>query len=1197
VTSQTSSGASKSSNVAAAGTDPRYAALAKAQATDQPVTVGSMTTGDSTTQALPDGNLATTTTVLPTRMQDASGAWVDIDPTLIQNPDGTITTTATPNKLTLSNGGTGPVITASDPSGNSMALSLPVSLPVPTLSGASATYSDIYPGIDFTVTADPSGGFSEVFTVENATAETQAQNLQLTTSLSGLTLTEQSDGSLDVVDNASGQTVMAAPSAVMWDSATDGTPANNVPDDFETVTNATSSTAGPGLGAYTGALPITDTSGTLILDGAASRLDTTNPTYPLYLDPTWVRPFQSGGTNNYTEAQAGCANLPNWDNVSEPGVGYNDINGDGNCPGYGAYESFFDLNSSNLNSNDKIASSEFLINEVYSADDSCGQNSQTVSIKWTGSINSGTDWNNKPTAIVNANVPEPVDSEPLKTDGNSDGSTCSGGTVSANLNVSSAVITNAANNGSHITLGLYGDESGSWESLERFNNNPSLYTIYDIAPNMPTNLTVTPNPIDKTGAVDENCGGQGDSGFIGIDNIGGNHAAVLSAKLTSPIASAQMQGRFHLRDVTTDWDDYETSAGYAVSGGTVNLTTVSLSDGHLYGWQLDNWDQYYASTESPMCYFYVDLTPPLNPTVTSTDFPQLGSGKSNKTTGQSGNFTLTSNDPAPTGGVASGLKGFYYSYDTPVSIGASSTSFAAQDGNGKNAATAAWSTSSWGVHTLYVQAEDYADNLSAMISYSFYVPWTPGTTPTPGDISGDHIPDLVTTDNNGNLVEYKGGSDPTTPKTISNAADSPNKKSWTGFIVTHGGSFTGAGADDLIALDTNQADDAATGDEELYIYHNDGSGTFNNLSNIYGPITKAMVTNDDQSFISPGADVNGTGSNGCLNTGTGSCTDYNYKADWNGTTQIVAAGDFYKSSPDASALDSGIPGLLTVENGDLWYYQGIGKQNYINTAIQLGTSTSTDSWNNYTLLAPGTVNNVPVIWARNNNTGTIYQYAITYDSTGYPNNLHTPQSGSGIQLSIPGTGTHTVGTPSSLSATAAPHISSPGNLHDTSSIAEPDIVTTTDTGELIDYPGAAPTSAGLATFADPIALGNPTQYTSTTEYTFPDDNTYYPTGSVWIGTKTTMTFDEGLLALTDTATGKLLASYGKAGNPNAYLVLQSDGNLVIYNDFTNPTAIWVVNHLSGVTISAGDHLTLGDDGNLAIYSSTNSIIWASGTGH
>jgi hypothetical protein len=571
-------------------TDPRYAALAKAQATDEPVTVSTLTTGDSTTQALPDGELATTTTVLPTRMQDASGAWVNIDPTLVQNADGSITTTATPNTLALSGGGTGPVITTTDPSGDSMALSLPVSLPAPALSGASATYSDIYPGIDFTVTANPSGGFSDVFTVENATAQAQAQNLQFTTSLSGLSLTEQSDGSFDAVDDSSGQTVMSAPSAVMWDSATDGTPANDVPDDFETVTNAASSTAGPGLGAHTGQLPITDTSGTLTLDGGAGQLDTTSPTYPLYLDPTWTEPYQSGGTNNYSEAQSGCPTVPNWNSVAEPGVGYNDVDGDGNCPGYGKYESFFDLDTSNLSSSDKIASSTFIINEVYSADYSCGENSETISIKWTTSISPDTDWNDRPGDITTAG--DPVNSESLETDGNSNGTVCSGGTVSANISVTNAIADNAADNGSHITFGLYGDESGSWESLERFNNNPSVYTIYDIPPNTPTDLAASPAPINSSGATDQDCGGS-TVGFMGLTNIGGQHAATLSATLTSPISSAQMQGIFTLTDATTDTTvgNY-TSSGYATSGATVSIQTPALADGQQYAWSLYSTDQY-----------------------------------------------------------------------------------------------------------------------------------------------------------------------------------------------------------------------------------------------------------------------------------------------------------------------------------------------------------------------------------------------------------------------------------------------------------------------------------------------------------------------------------------------------------------------------------------------------------------------------
>ena len=49
---------------------------------------------------------------------------------------------------------------------------------------------------------------------------------------------------------------------------------------------------------------------------------------------------------------------------------------------------------------------------------------------------------------------------------------------------------------------------------------------------------------------------------------------------------------------------------------------------------------------------------------------------------------------------------------------------------------------------------------------------------------------------------------------------------------------------------------------------------------------------------------------------------------------------------------------------------------------------------------------------------------------------------------------------------------------------------------------------------------------------------------------------------TDTAAGKLLATYGTANpdDPNAFPDLQTQGNLVIYDDFADPTAaLWSTN--------------------------------------
>lgn len=68
----------------------------------------------------------------------------------------------------------------------------------------------------------------------------------------------------------------------------------------------------------------------------------------------------------------------------------------------------------------------------------------------------------------------------------------------------------------------------------------------------------------------------------------------------------------------------------------------------------------------------------------------------------------------------------------------------------------------------------------------------------------------------------------------------------------------------------------------------------------------------------------------------------------------------------------------------------------------------------------------------------------------------------------------------------------------------------------------------------------------------------------------------------------ILWSSQTAGNPGAYLVLQSDGNIVIYS---STAALWST-HTNGQILN---DLVMQTDGNLVAYSSTNSAIWSSKT--
>ena len=1001
--------------------DPHVVARAVAASTGKAVPVGMLTTGESTTVANPDGSFSLRTSVLPTRMRDAAGGWVGIDPTLRRAPDGAITTAATPNALTLSAGGAGPLASVADDAGHVMALSLPVRLPSPVLAGASATYANVYRGVDLVVTAQPSGGFGEVLVAHDAAAAAAAAHLRFTTSLRGLTLRAGAAGDLQAVDAATGQAVMTAPPATMWDSATTG------PED-DLAMAASSGAGGPGRNAHVARLPIHVDAGGLTLDAAPPA----GATYPLYLDPTWTLPFSSAGRQHYGEVQggSGCQTFTTYDNVSQPGVGYNDFN---SC--IGPYRTFYVVDTSALASNFQITSSTLKINEVMSAWNSCGQGSETITVKWTGGISSGLDWSNQPGVDSRGN---PITSKSLKSVGNTAGTMCSGGTVPGDFDMIGAIKQVAKGNLNTLTFGLYGNETAGSHSLERFNNNPSILTQYDIPPATPGSLAASPAPVDGAGAVDQGCGSTA-AGFMGISNLGGAHVASLSAKLTSSIVAAQMDGVFTITDATTGANvAVPTSSGFVTSGGTASVGTPTLTDGHQYSWSLHANDQYFDSPTSATCKFIVDETAPLNPTVTSTDFPAVGSGVvSAKTNGQTGSLTLASSDPNPNGGRGSGLKGFASSLDTPVpSAGATVTP-------STGALTVSVTPAQWGTHTLYAEAVDNAGNVSGQAQYHFYVPWNPATKVIPGDVGGDGVPDLVTTTSGGNLVEYAGNADPAgSPLTLSTPAASPDGlgTSWSRFLVTHRGSFTNQGVDDLWTF--------GGPNHGLYLYKNVGPSPFQNTGNVV-PITKADVVQDANTISPTSPD---SASTACATTATGSCATYD-NTDWGQVTQILAVGDFYAGTPVATN-DNGAPGLLTVERGSLWYYQGQTSQFYLGTAIQLGNS----GWDGVTLLAPGTVNGRPALWARDNTTGAILQYGITFDARGFPVDLGTPSSGTA--LTIPGGAT--------FSKALYPSAISPGDLRGT---GFPDLVVTSTAGRVVDYPGGAPTSAGLATFGSLVTLG------------------------------------------------------------------------------------------------------------------------------
>jgi len=432
---------------------------------------------------------------------------------------------------------------------------------------------------------------------------------------------------------------------------------------------------------------------------------------------------------------------------------------------------------------------------------------------------------------------------------------------------------------------------------------------------------------------------------------------------------------------------------YQGSGAPASLAmTGTVQDGHQYSWAAQASDGVLKSNTVSDCRFNVDSTPPVQASITSTDFPPAGSNSTNLDAGSTGVFTLSSTDPQPASCtiskcLTSGVAGFRYSLDQPIPTSGYSYIPAASTGSAALSIT----PETWGTHILYVQAVDNAGNTAVMpATYTFYAPWNPNSHVTAGDLTGDNTPDMLATDSSGNLVMLPGDSDPNgasaggtlcapgnyRPDCVASpATDSPDKTSWTNFQVAHRGSLHQGSVDDLFAHAKNSA--------TLYTVDNDGDheGGKDGQFTLVDSITPKPQ---------------------CLPiAGRSDCTLYD-ATDWSALDQMTAPGDVY---------GDGLASLITSEKNptthtdQLWLYHGSNSSSApLGPATAGSTATTpillgTGDWSHFTLISPGAVggnlNNgakgTETLWARDNNSGILYSFSLAIDpATNYPDEISAP---------------------------------------------------------------------------------------------------------------------------------------------------------------------------------------------------------------
>jgi hypothetical protein len=276
----------------------------QAQTSHHPVAVAALTTASTMVTAQPDGHLMLTSNVLPVRVRHGNG-WTPVD-TSLHDSGGAWESAALPgDSVAFSAGGAEPLATL-QAAGSSFSLSWPGRLPAPVISGSSATYGNVLPGVDFVLTATSAqaGGFTEVLVVhDQAAARNPAlATLRLAVSGRGIRLTPAAGGGL-TARASNGQGSYAAPAPLMWDSgsAAPGTAAMVAASKSARSVGAVavasgaghvSSAAGPVAGARMARVAALVSGGgtSLSLVPDKKMLTSSSTRWPVFIDPSFTWP-------------------------------------------------------------------------------------------------------------------------------------------------------------------------------------------------------------------------------------------------------------------------------------------------------------------------------------------------------------------------------------------------------------------------------------------------------------------------------------------------------------------------------------------------------------------------------------------------------------------------------------------------------------------------------------------------------------------------------------------------------------------------------------------------------------------------------------------------------------------------------------------------------------------------------------------
>ncbi len=237
--------------------------------------------------AQPDGRFKLVATAVPVRAKDGSGAWKSLDLSL-HSAAGMLAPSVSASPVQFSAGGAGPMARVRAQDGTWVAQSWSAgALPAPSVSGASATYANVFAGVNLVLTATATG-MSEVLVVASADAASNPALAAVSFAVSGAALTpvagtgatggiSADPATASGATAATGSHALVSPSPVWWDSSQPGATA-----------------AGPGGAGLTSPVPDSVTAGAVTINAKAVAAQP-GLTYPVFVDPS-VQPGMLGWT-------------------------------------------------------------------------------------------------------------------------------------------------------------------------------------------------------------------------------------------------------------------------------------------------------------------------------------------------------------------------------------------------------------------------------------------------------------------------------------------------------------------------------------------------------------------------------------------------------------------------------------------------------------------------------------------------------------------------------------------------------------------------------------------------------------------------------------------------------------------------------------------------------------------------------------